>query len=587
MQTETRKLPFQPTTLDPETGRVRVTWTTGAPVLRRDAKGPFLEILSLDDGAVDLSRLIGGPVLDTHRQQSLGDVLGRVADAGIDSGAGWAVVEISARHKGLIDDIGRGIVRQISVGYQILAAAEGRDASGERTLTATRWQPFELSFVPIGADPGASTRVQKGTDMDAQHEAPALENRAQVNQEIRAIVAIAGLARAVADELIDANADADAARKRAFDEIAKRQAPIVSAIRVGNSLDDPRTRAQWIGEAAFANATRGREISEPARQYAHVRGPLDMARAVLEANGERTAMLSAASLIERAMTTSDFPIAMSNAANLAARAGYDAAPAVLLQLAEERTAPDFKEQTVFVPSGADTLELKGEHGAITYGSADEYGETLQVVTYAKGEAWTREALVNDSRGAFLDRPAQMGRAARETEVLRAVALLTSNSGTGPTLSDGDPLFHTDHANVASSGHSPDVTTLSAARLAMRKQTDLKGRRLGVEPRYVLVPPDLETVAQQILSVVQATQTSNVNPFSALTLLVESRLTDTARWYVVGTGVPGLVIVRLEGRAGPQIDTEVDFDTKNIKYSVLNDFCVGFVDFRGWYSNAGA
>lgn len=586
MQTETRKLPFQPTTLDPETGRVRVTWTTGAPVLRRDAKGPFLEILSLDDGAVDLSRLIGGPVLDTHRQQSLGDVLGRVADAGIDSGAGWAVVEISARHKDLIDDIGRGIVRQISVGYQILAAVEGRD-NGERTLTATRWQPFELSFVPIGADPGASTRVLKGDPMNAPHEAPALENRAQVNQEIRSIVAIAGLSRSVADELIDAGADADAARKRAFDELAKRQAPAVSSIQVGESFDNPRTRAQWIGEAAFANAGTGREISAPARQYANVRGPLDVARACLEAVGERTAMLSPASLIERAMSTSDFPLAMSASANLALRASYDAATPAIMQVVEERTAPDFKDQDVFIVSGADTLVRKNEGGEITYGSVEEHGEKMRVVTFARAEAWTREALINDSRGAFLDRPAQLGRAARETEALELIALLTAGSGLGPVMSDGKRLFHADHGNLASAGTIVDTGNLGAARLAMRKQVDLKGRRIGVEPRFVLVPPDAEMVAEAALANIQPTTTAAYNPFAHLRLLVEARLENPTRWYVIGSGVSGAVIVRLEGRAGPQLDSMVDFNTKNINYSVLSDFGVGFVDHRGWYSNPGA
>jgi hypothetical protein len=148
------------------------------------------------------------------------------------------------------------------------------------------------------------------------------------------------------------------------------------------------------------------------------------------------------------------------------------------------------------------------------------------------------------------------------------------------------LFHAEHGTLAASGATIDETTLSAARLAMRRQTDSRGNRVAVEPRYLVVPPDLETVAQKQLGAIQAAAVGDVNAFTNLRLLVEPRLTDAARWYLAGEGVEGLVIVRLEGRAGPQVDSTVDFDTKSVKFSVLNDFAVAVLDWRGWFVNAG-
>ena len=46
----------------------------------------------------------------------------------------------------------------------------------------------------------------------------------------------------------------------------------------------------------------------------------------------------------------------------------------------------------------------------------------------------------------------------------------------------------------------------------------------------------------------------------------------------------MIIARLEGRAGPQVEQEIDFDTKDLKFSVLNDFVPAFIDFRGWYAD---
>ena len=140
-----------------------------------------------------------------------------------------------------------------------------------------------------------------------------------------------------------------------------------------------------------------------------------------------------------------------------------------------------------------------------------------------------------------------------------------------------------HGNQAAEG-SNYLVSLSAARLAMRRQTGLAGDLIDVAPRFVLVPPDLETAMQQALSDIQANETAQVNPFSALTLLVEPRLTAASTWYVVAdpASIDGLEYAYLEGAPGPQIETRAGFEVDGVQIRIRLDFGCGWVDHRGWF-----
>jgi hypothetical protein len=180
-------------------------------------------------------------------------------------------------------------------------------------------------------------------------------------------------------------------------------------------------------------------------------------------------------------------------------------------------------------------------------------------------------------------------AAQAFEAQELVSLLQSNSGVGPTMSDGNALHHTAHGNISASGAAPSETTLSAARLAMRKQTGQGGGLISVTPRFLLVPSELETSSEKLLTAIQAAQTSDVNPFSKLSLIVEPRLTSTTRWWLVAdkAEVDGLEYAHLSGAPGPQTESRTGFTVDGVETKVRLDFGAGFVDWRGWYTNAGA
>jgi hypothetical protein len=113
--------------------------------------------------------------------------------------------------------------------------------------------------------------------------------------------------------------------------------------------------------------------------------------------------------------------------------------------------------------------------------------------------------------------------------------------------------------------------------------------IDIVPKYLVVPPDQETVAQKALTAIQATQTTNANPFSFLTLIVEPRLTNTTRWYLFGDPARNdtFVYSYLSGAEGPQIETQAGFYRNGVETRVSEDFGCGWLDYRNVYANPGA
>lgn len=616
----TRRATLRPQTVNVEERNVEVVWSTGAPVRRRDMAGQYIERLSLDPQAVDLSRLEGASVLDAHRQTAVRDVLGSVRSAAVDGKRGTALIQFSARPEvePVWQDVMAGILRHVSVGYSVEEWSETTE-NGARVLTAVRWTPHEISLVPTPADPGAHIRMEtemtettttsaaaqtRNSCVDTDNAGGRIaasvavgnssQTRAAANSEIRSIARIAGLDQSWIDGQIDANADADTARRAAFEALANRSAPAIRTeqvrVEMGEGQDEPALRARQMGEALYARINPRHELSEPARRYAYAT-PVDMAKELLTLRGESTMSLSPASLVTRALhTTSDFPIILGDTMGRVLRDAYQAAPSGIRRLGRQTTARDFRAVNKIMLGEAPLLEKLNEHGEIKAGTMAEAREAYKVETWARKIGITRQVLVNDDLGAFADLARRMGQAAAETEARILVTLLEAGSGNGPTLSDGKTLFHADHGNKAGTGAAISDATLSAARLALRTQKGIEDRTIRVTPRNLLVPPALETTAEKWLASIAPATAADVNPFSgALSLVVEPRLSSATRWYVTAEPgeIDGLEFAYLSGAEGPQVESRSGWDVDGVEIRVILDFGAGFIDHRGWFMNAGA
>jgi phage head maturation protease len=155
-------------TINAEARTVEVVWTTGARVARYSfMDGPYQEELDTDPKAVRLGRLnAGGPVLDSHNADGLDSVIGVVVPgtAKLAKGEGRAKVRF-ARDDERADAIWRkveqGIIRAVSVGYRVHRFIESKAKDGSKILRAVDWEPFEISFVAVGADAAAGVRAEE------------------------------------------------------------------------------------------------------------------------------------------------------------------------------------------------------------------------------------------------------------------------------------------------------------------------------------------------------------------------------------------------------------------------------------------
>ena len=499
----------------------------------------------LDVAGADLDALRGASVLDSHQQHGVDAVLGTVDEAWREGAQLVARIRLSTRPEvaPLVEDVRSGVIRHLSIGYEVAEWRDGTNAQGQRTRTAVKWSPREVSFVPVSADPAARTRARE----------PAPGSRASINRQIRELARRAGVAAHHVDDLIDNEASVEEARTMIFDDLLTRgRLPIRSTAHNESSTDNPEVFQRAAGEALYVRVAPAHTPSGPARQFIGMTIP-DVARECLRRAGINITALGAPALIERALhTTSDFALILGDTVNRTLRESYQAAPSGIRQLARQTTAADFRAKSrLMLDSSGMTLEKVNEHGEFKSGTMAEAKESYAVDSYGRIFGITRKALVNDDVGAFTDLTRRLGQAAAAFESQFLVDLLIAQAGLGPDMSDENPLFDAAHGNVSDTGAAPGETTLSAARLAMRKQTGPSGGLIAVTPRYVLIPSDMETATEKVLSAIQATSTDDVNPFARLALIVEPRLTDAARWYVAAdpAQIDGLEYAYLGRRAG--------------------------------------
>lgn len=161
-----RSAELAPNTADADSRTVEVVWSAGARVRRATFFGePYDEELSLDPAHVRLDRLnAGAPFLKVHEVDTLDAVIGSVVpgSARIENGRGIAQVRISERAdvEPIWRDIQAGHIRAVSIGYQVHRFDISKPDGGRELWRAVDWTPFEVSAVPVGADPAAGFRAK-------------------------------------------------------------------------------------------------------------------------------------------------------------------------------------------------------------------------------------------------------------------------------------------------------------------------------------------------------------------------------------------------------------------------------------------
>ncbi|MCP4025681.1 MAG: hypothetical protein GY736_05130 [Sphingomonas sp.] len=631
-----RAAAFTGSSYNAEARTIEAVFSAGSPVNRWFGT----EQLAVSPEAIDLARVGANlcPFLNAHNAYDVEGVLGRVIEARIDGGQLVGTIQFADTDAGRNAEgmVSRGEVTGISIGYNVRTWTLTEQTDDADTWTATRWELLEVSLVPVPADPAAGVRSAPGTtipgntqeDNDMRRNLPGAAATALATTS-PAAVAAADQTRAEpaapaptptpsvtrfstiealdfveqarsfgvetrARELVDQNSRGEVGTEAARTAVMQAAAEAQRAA-TGGTRATPGFGANGRQEEGSRNAIADALVARTLREQ-----PTDAAR---EFMGMRLLEIAATraglsprerdpiTILRAAHTSSDFPMLMETAGNRVLLARYNAAAPTYRDIAARRDLTDFKPTNLLRVGDFPTLLPYAEDGEIKAGTIGEGKEQVILGSYGRILRLSRQAIVNDDLGAFDQVFGSIGRMIARFENNTFYAMKAQNGGLGPKLSDGKTVFHADHGNLGAgaSGAEMSIDSLGAGRASIRSQKDADGQLLNIAPTRVLVGPQLETKAEQLISPLQPQQAGNVNPFAGrLTPTVDGTIQGKA-WelYADPNDMPTFVYGYLADAPGPRVLSEESFNVDGMAWRVTEDFYAGAVDYRGAYRNNGA
>ena len=627
-------------------GNVRLDrLNSGAPVLNAHQKGDLADqIGTVVPGS---ARMANGQGIATLRLSDRPEVASIVADiaSGIirNLSVGYTVHVFEADLKATPRPLYRAIdwepteISFVPVPFDI--GAQVRNHAGEpatpcliRTINAQERKKMNMSwlsrFTRAGASTGSPASSPALHSEDDQGVTPSYERQATIGW-LRNYTNLArqnydlpeNICAELALELAERQLTEGEARDAVMHILTERQRQRTDGISTsamgtrfpaGNALifgertyDNPHFHTRAVEDALFARMS-GRAPAEEARQFMGM-SMMQIAGELLTRSGVHNVnrmapndLLSAAAwnsggtrsyMSQRDIglgvgyhTTSDFPQLLLGAGQRFLLEVFQAAASPLKLVSRQRSARDFRAISGLELSGFGTLLEVPETGEIKHGTFRERKETYALRTFAKQFGLSRQAIINDDLNAFSDPMVIMARAAAETEASLLADLVNNN----PMMSDGKPLFHADHGNVAPEGTFPSFVALDEGRQAMRRQKGLDGTPIAPQPKFIVSGIENETVIEQLMTTIQANTAVGVNPFAGkLTPAVDPRLAARP-WYLFGDPAiaPTLEHAYLNDQTGPHVEQKDGWDVLGTQFRVYMDFGAGAVDWRGAYKNPG-
>lgn len=368
-----------------------------------------------------------------------------------------------------------------------------------------------------------------------------------------------------------------------------------STVVIGEEAPAKRLRA--IEDSLLLRMRPSSELTQERRSAANdFRGLSlrEVSREVLEMRGQRTRGWTPTFLAQRALhTSSDLPKLLENIGRKVLRAEYAEEPQTFAPLITIQNVPDFKTSTLIQVAGGGALKRKNEKGEYQRSTLVENAETYKIARYGEIIGFTGEMLVNDDLGGLGRVIRIQARRVRQTEsqlFWELFAVPGALTGAGPVLADGNGIFHASRNNTITRALSEQG--LGEARAKMRMQKDIGGDPLNTTMRFLVVPPSLETKADQLTTLITANESGKVNVFAGrFQVIVETRLEAVGAAYWWGFSAPsemeGVIMGGLESEEGPQFDTREAFDTDGVEFKVRLDKYAKAIDFRGFLRSTGA
>jgi phage major head subunit gpT-like protein len=255
-------------------------------------------------------------------------------------------------------------------------------------------------------------------------------------------------------------------------------------------------------------------------------------------------------ITEADTTTASFSYLLGTSMNKRLLKDYQAWPAEWQRFCTIVPIKDFKQQTRVRLGAFGSLSTVAEDTAYSTITLQDTAATYVPTKRGNLVTVSRETIVNDDLMAIKQIPTKLAVAAAYTLAEFVYAFLSGN----PNIYDGSTLFTSGspHNNLGSANLSS--AAMQAGVTAMREQTNMAGKRIGLRPKYLIVPPELEFVAMVATKSagVPGSANNDINPMLGyVTPIVAPQLSDANKWYFAADP---LVIDTIEiGFVGGQVN----------------------------------
>ncbi len=296
-----------------------------------------------------------------------------------------------------------------------------------------------------------------------------------------------------------------------------------------------------------------------------------------------------ARITEADTTTASFSYLLGTSMNKRLLKDYQAWPAEWLRFCTVVPIRDFKQQTRVRLGAFGSLPVVAED--TPYSAVTLTDSAATYVPQKRGNLVTisREVIVNDDLQAIKQMPSKLAVAAAYTLAEFVYGFLSSN----PNIYDSSALFTTGapHNNLGTSALS--TAAMQAGVTAMREQTNYAGKRLGLRPRFLVVPPELEWSAMVVTKSagVPGSNNNDINPMLGyVTPIVSPQLTSTTQWFLVGDPreIDTIEIGFVGGQINPMLFVQdsplfgLNFTQDTISYKLRHEYGGCVTDYRGMY-----
>ena len=264
----------------------------------------------------------------------------------------------------------------------------------------------------------------------------------------------------------------------------------------------------------------------------------------------------------------------------------------------------FEEEVML--SGFGNAAVKPEGQGVQFDDAQEtFTARYTNETIALAFAITEEAIEDNLYDRLASRYTKaLARSMASTKNVKGAAVLNNGfnstfaGGDGVALFGNDGAGNTTHPTLAGTfRNQPAVaadcneTSLEQGLIDISALTDERGLKIAARGTKMIVPPQLQFVADRLLNTEGRTGTADndINAIKNMGMIsggyvVNHYLTDPDAWFIK-TDVPNGL--KHFSRSPIKTTMEGDFDTGNVRYKARERYVFGFSDPRGIYGNPGA